>query len=508
MLAKTSNHDATGGEARSGMDRPDPVRESRAHSVQGIPEDPAVIERLDIAPGRLLLRDARVLDLDEGALSHPRDVLIERGRILDLDPGRPAPSWSSFPCEGRTLMPGLIDCHVHALSSFGNGEEPKLGVTPARQLRRNMRAILASGVVCVRDLACPLRVMNLLRWRIAQGMLPGPRILCSGPMISCTGGYPAFMAPLPRRLAWIGGQLKQELDSPRQGEVVVQRLARRGANVIKLGYSATTACFDPTEPVPVLADEVMEAICDAAHARGLPVAAHHSGSRDLAGCLRAPIDSLEHVMLDREMTAAEAGELASSGIVSVPTMTVQENLVRFGEKLRFLESPRAAELFEPAVLARLRLFARRWEWREPGFDHRPLGIIRGNRPLLGANQRSLRRMVEAGVPICAGSDLGAMVVFPGELQDELLRLEAGGLSRLEVLRAATSHAAKLLRLEQHLGAVLPGMAADLVLLDGDPLADLRAVRRPRLVGSLGRWYRPTHAETPDFWGDRGPVLGA
>ena len=140
------------------------------------------------------------------------------------------------------------------------------------------------------------------------------------------------------------------------------------------------------------------------------------------------------------------------------------------------------------------------------FDDRVLGWTRGNRAALPGIYTSLERLVAAGVPMCAGTDLGALVVFPGELPDELLRLEAGGLPRLEVLRTATTHAAKLLGLEGELGAVRPGMAADLVLVAGDPTADLRAMKRPRLVGCGGRWYRPTHPETPDFWGERGPVL--
>jgi imidazolonepropionase-like amidohydrolase len=349
-------------------------------------------------------------------------------------------------------------------------------------------------------------VLNLVRWRIAQGRIPGPRILCAGPILTCPGGYPEYLQPVARPVARISGQLKLELDSPEAGVAAVRSLVKQGVDVIKLGYSGTSTWFDPDTPLPALPDATIAAICDEAHSHSLPVAMHHSDGADLATALRAPIDSLEHVMFDRVMTPEEARALAASGIVSVPTMSVQESLVRFDDKLDFLTSPRAAELFEPMVLARLQRIAAQYTTAQPDFDDQVLGWTRGNRAALQGIHTSLERMVAAGVPMCTGTDLGALVVFPGELPDELLRLEAGGLPRLEVLRAATSHAAKLLGLEGELGAVRPGMAADLVLVEGDPTADLRAVKRPRLVGSGGRWYRPTHPEVPDFWGERGVVL--
>jgi imidazolonepropionase-like amidohydrolase len=465
----------------------------------------AMIEALPTGPGRLLLRDARVLDLVAGVRSAPMDVLVEGPRILDLEPGAPRPGWAELPCEGMTLMPGLIDCHVHILSFFGTGQERFTPLCNLRQVRRNLRACLASGVVCVRDMTDPLGILRRVRNQVARGHIPGPRILSSGPMLTCPGGYPNYLEPVSRPLAAISGQLKIELRSLDEAVATVGRLAVQGVDLIKLGYAHTDARFDPAHPLPVLPDATIRAICREAHRRGLPVAMHHGGGRDLAGALRAPIDSLEHVMFDRPIREAEAQALAASGIVSVPTMTVQESLVRFGDKGSFLDSPRAEELFEPIVLARLRGLASRWS-REPlDLDERLVGAFHNDRAGLRANYDSLGRMVQAGVPVCAGTDMGALVVLPGELPDELIRLEAAGLPRLDALRAATRHAARLLRLEDELGAVLPGFASDLVLLEGDPLRDLHAVRRPRLVGCGGRWYRPTHRELPDLWGETGVV---
>jgi len=464
-----------------------------------------MIEALELPSSRVLLRDARVLDVRTGNLSAPQDVLVQGARILDLDPGRVPPGHASVQCEGMTLLPGLIDCHVHILSFFGTGEERFLGRALLGQVRRNLAATLASGVVCVRDLLSPLGAMKLVRRRVARAGLPSPRILAAGPMLTCPGGYPDYIDPLPRPVERLVGQVKIELSSPEAGVAAVDRLDRQGVDWIKLGYSSTTMRFDPDDPLPVLPDATIAAISAAAHARGLPVAVHHNDGADLAGCLRAPIDSLEHIIFDRDMTVAEARAFAASGIVSVPTMTVQESLIRFADKLGFLHSPRATDLFEPQVLAYLQRYAAAWEQPEPDFDERVVGWTRANHARLPGIYRSLERVIAAGVPICAGTDMGALVVFAGELPDELLRLEAAGMSRLEAVRAATLYAADLLGLEGELGAVEPGMAADLLLVDGDPLADLHALKRPRLVGRGGRWFRPTHAESPDFWGDHGVV---
>ncbi len=456
---------------------------------------------------RLLLRHARVLDLDRGTRSEPMDVLVQGPRILDLDPGRQPAGTQELGCEGMTLMPGLIDCHVHILSFFGTGAEPFTPFTNIRQYRRNLRATLAAGVVCVRDLGDPFGIIKMVRRNIARGKLPGPRILSSGPILTCPGGYPEYLAPVNRALALVSGQLRVELGSPEEGVATVRRLARQGVDLIKLGYASTDARFDQGHPLPVLPDATIRAVCEAAHDLGLAVSMHHSDGDDLAACLRAPVDSLEHVIFDRDLEEDEARAFAASGIVNVPTMTVQENLVRFGDKRAFLHSPRAAELFEPVVLDRLRHIAACWGARAPAFNASVLGWTRNNRQRLAGIYRSLERMVQAGVPMCTGTDMGALVVFPGELPDELLRLEAAGLPRIEALRAATSHAARLLGLEDELGAVAPGMAADLLLVDGDPTADLHALQRPRLVGCGGRWYRPTHPQLPDLWGERGLILG-
>jgi imidazolonepropionase-like amidohydrolase len=448
---------------------------------------------------KILIKNVRVLDVIGGALSEPKNVLCGGGVIRDINADINTPDCDMIDGEGRTLMPGLIDCHAHILSPFLSEQKGFLGAWTFRQMKKNLETTLACGVVCVRDMLSTIRAMNSIREKIADGEWIGPTIFASGAVLSCSDGYPEFINPLYFPLSAAIGQPKVNITTPKQARAVVRRLKELGADHIKIGFTSYTREFDAHKRMPTITDFVFDSICKTAHEHFLKVAVHHNWSEDLVRILRHDIDTLEHLVYDRVIKDAEIELILKKGITVVPTLTISEGMARFEEKLDFLKSERAAEMFEEKPLKHLTWIAETWlNFKGESYD-KAFGFWRANRKNFAGVQETARKLVAAGVPICAGTDLGAVCAFPGELPDEIKRLHNVGMSKTDAIRAATINAARMLRVEDRLGSVEPGRNSDIIIIDGNPLEDLDALRRVRVVGKNGSWFKPDHPEAPDFW---------
>ncbi len=458
-----------------------------------------MLQKLETGKDRVLLRNARVLDVRAGSLNTPANVLVKSGVIADMDAGKSSVDCDVIECDGLTLSPGLIDCHCHILSPFIAEQKGLPGLWMLRQIRRNFAAMLATGVVCVRDMLSPIKFMNYFRDSINEGKIPGPRILAAGPVLSCKGGYPQFIEPVPALIAAFIGQPKLHLDTPQEAASAIRDLKKCGVDIIKVGYTHLNADMEPDNPLPVISGEVFDAICKTAHSLGLKVGVHHFCAQDLSEILRHDVDSIEHLPFDRALSSDEIAFVKKHGVRVVPTLTMTESVMRFEEKSEFLNSAWASDIFEPNVLQYLKSVAASWlDFSDP--NHlKSFGVSRGRREFHKYVMRNAIQLREAGVPISTGTDMGAVTSFPGETADEVRRLSCIGLSNPDAIRAATLKAAELLGVEDKIGAVEPGKNADVILIEGNPLDDIDAVKRIRYVGKGGCWYQTKHPEAPDFW---------
>ncbi|MFA6449824.1 MAG: amidohydrolase family protein [bacterium] len=465
-----------------------------------------MIDLIQTNQEKILLRDVRVLDVSGSALSNPTDVFIVNGIIDDLDSHCPTHDCHIIECGGLTLAPGLIDCHCHILSPFVAEQSGIFGAWALRQIKLNLKSTLASGVVCVRDMLSPIKIMNHYRRAITSGRLPGPRILASGPILTCRGGYPEFVKPVPAIAAAFIGQPRINIETPDRAAAAIINQKKHGINVVKVAYTILNTKMEREKRMPTISKKTLDAICETSHAIGLKVSVHHFCADDLPEILCCDIDSVEHLPCDREFTGEEVEFIRRSGVTVVPTLTISESAVRYEEKTGFLNSERAAEMFEPRVLQYLKLLADTWlDFSDPEYLL-SFGATRGKRGNHRNLLRNAARLCEAGVKFCAGTDMGAVISFPGETADESLRLNHIGMSKIEAIRAVTLEAAKLLGIDDKIGSVEPGKDADVILIEGNPLEDLVALKRVRIIGKGGRWYRSKYSDPLDFWPGFGPLM--
>ncbi|GJD48938.1 hypothetical protein OPKNFCMD_1664 [Methylobacterium crusticola] len=383
----------------------------------------------------VLFRNARILDgrADEALEGH--DVLVEGGTIREVsDAPLAAASARVVDLAGRTLMPGLIDCHVHVIATVAdlgaNAELPSTLV--ALRAARIMHGMLMRGFTTVRDLG---GADHGLVMAMEEGLIAGPRLVICGKALSQTGGHTDYRGRFHARdvgyYATQAGALGRVCD----GVDAVRRVAREeikgGAAFIKI--MANGGVSSPTDPIASLGysrDEIAAAVEEARNAQTY-VAAHLYTDEAIRRAVEGGVLSVEHGNL---VTAETARMIARAGAFVVPTNVTFDVLAREGAGLGL----------PPVSVAKIE-------------DVRSAGLA------------ALETLREAGVMMAYGSDL------LGEMhrhQSEEFVLRGRALPAIEVIRAATVDAAKVVRLEGKVGVVAPGAHADLIVVDGDPLRDL------------------------------------
>lgn len=390
------------------------------------------------ATASLLVRDVRLVD-GRGEVAPRADVLVRDGRIEAIGTIVRQPGAHVVDGTGRTLVPGLMNAHVHVTMSGGAdpaGDLAALGEPEAilAAARQRLRATLAAGVTTVRDLGAPDGLALALADEVARGVLDGPRIVAAGRPICATGGHGhTFMSV--------------EVSGPAQAAAAAHAQLRAGARVIKV--MATGGMMTPGQMAgqQQLGVDEMRAVVEVASAAGIPVAAHSEGIEGTLAAIEAGVASIEH---GHGLDAMAVERMCGRGVALVPTLLSDEAILRHG---------RRAGMPDFVVAACERLAAT---------------LLPG-----------VRAAIAAGVTIVAGNDGGSPLVDQGDMTSELELCVRQGMAPIDALQAATAGAARLFGLPD-VGRLEVGCVADLLLVDGDPLADVRALRGPRLVVAGGR----------------------
>jgi imidazolonepropionase-like amidohydrolase len=388
-------------------------------------------------PDRLVLRAPRLLDGTGAGPVPDAALLLDGGRIAYAGPAAGLPDGSDrieavdFP--RATLLPGLVDAHVHLVASGGPDLAADVPRTEAERMLAavvNARRQLEAGVTLVRDLGSPGAEAVLVGRAVESGAVPGPRVVASGPAVTMTGGHIPYL-----------GRVTDGVEAMRAAVRANLALGARCIKVVATG-GVLTPGVDPREPAYTQPE--LDALVDEAHRLGLTVAAHAIGEGGVVAALRAGVDSIEHGMfLDQRAvdlfldTGARlsATFLAPHGILAGPSV--------------------------------------------PGW------IKDRARPAAEAQARSFRAAVSAGVPAVAGTDAGTPDNPHGGVAREVAFMAEAGLDTLLAVKAATGEAADLLGVPDR-GVLRQGAASDVLVADGDVAADVAALGRPVAVFQDGR----------------------
>lgn len=397
----------------------------------------------------VVVKAARMLDVEAGRLVEDAVVVVEGERIVAVHSGvlpGPLPAGARVIDLGdRTLLPGLMDLHVHLTHQLEPGFVYRAVTdTPADAAFRaaaNARKTLRAGFTTVRDVGSGGFVDVALAKAVEKGLVEGPRVVPVGHALGITGGHCDVTGFAPGVVET--GPEEGIVDGPWEAVEAVRYQIKHGARWIKVCATAGVLSFEGPVGAQQLADEELRAIVEEAARHGVKVAAHAHGTEGILAAVRAGVASIEHgSMLTDEVLAL----MKEKGTYLVPTT--------------YLADAIDLEVLPPPIRAKAE-------------------------EVLPVAKESVRRAIRAGVPIAFGTDAG---VYPhGDNGKELATLVERGMSPLEALRTATVHAADLLGVDDR-GVIEPGRLADLIAVAGDPLAEIGAMERVELVMKGGKVF--------------------
>jgi len=405
-----------------------------------------------------------LIDGTDAAPRRDMALALRGDRILSVGPwsaAKPPAGATVVDLSKSTVLPGLIDAHVHLSMTIGPGWETE----PVRsdmaevaiEATVNAARTLRAGFTTVRNVGDFSGETVALRQAIDAGRIEGPHVLTARSMLTMTGGHGdwtnAFSAGV--RLVPPGPDLSGVCDSPDACRLAVRVQVKYGADVIKI--SATGGVLSKGDDIGArqFSDAELEAIVSEAHALGRKVAAHAHGTDGIKAAVRAGVDSIEHgSILDDEAVRL----MKEHGTWLVPTLLAGETV-----------EARAKAGGVPAWAAAKALAVR---------------------PLMTG---SFARAVKAGVKIAFGTDSG--VSAHGDNAREFVLMVGGGMTPAAAIRAATRDAATLLGVGADRGTLEPGRRADFIAVAGDPLTDVTLLSRPEAVWQDGRAVRLEPAAT-------------
>jgi imidazolonepropionase-like amidohydrolase/ABC-type multidrug transport system permease subunit len=425
----------------------------------------------------VLIRNARIF-VGNGKVIENGGVLVKGGRIDEVYDGNiPDPkamNAETIEAAGKTILPGLIDTHVHLDGPSGFYDDWKDYASP-KNMQRNLAAYLYSGVTAVRSAGDQLDRALEARKLVNSGEKQGAEFFLVGPLFTAEGGHGTeILKSLPAsfrdkaqaqftRLPKSADEAKQQVDD----------LKKAGVDGIKavLEGGSGGSVFNRLDV------QILNAIAAEAHVDKLPIIVHTGDAKDVEDALRAHVDGIEHGSFRERIPDEDFETMFSQGVTYDPTLSVVEGIRAFAEgKVELMNRSLVQQVGSPALLTGTRNAIASEQYgamrKAMAQSSMSLEIARDN----------LVRAYHHGVMLVAGSDAGNVMVFHGPtIQHELQLWVDAGIPVQVALNAATLNAAKALRAGARLGSIEKGKDATMLVVDGNPLQDIKATEAISLV---------------------------
>ncbi len=384
-------------------------------------------------------------------------ILIHDDRIVSVSDGFVSPAGAEvIDLSHETVLPGLIDCHVHLTASYHPGDPIRASVTRTPfddeiDGVNNVRATLMAGFTSVRDVGGDTRVVVALKKAVNAGTIPGPRLWVSGNPLGPTDGHGDPLNGLNDEIFKDSGPTTV-IDSPDEARKAVRLLRREGADLIKIMPSGGVMSIGDDPTLQLMTDDEIKAVVDTAHALNMKVAAHAHGEIAINHAIMLGVDSIEHGSYG---DAASYKIFKAKGAYLVPTMLV-------GQKV-YEHAKSHPEDLNPSTVEK--------------------ALVVG--PLL---MKNLHDAYAAGVKIAFGTDTFGLSAH-GENAQEFPLMVKAGIPPMQAIKAATGNAADLIGDSKDIGSIQVGHFADIIAVEGDPVSDVTILQHVTFVMKGGTVYK-------------------
>ena len=448
----------------------------QVHARTGIAKT-KVLNRQLARSDTFLIRGARIF-VGDGKVIESGSVLVRGGKIAEVyegdGPDPKALNAETVEAAGKTILPGLIDVHMH-LGAPGGFYPDMSKYATDKSMLRSLAAYLYSGVTTVRSVGDGLDTILKVRSIVSSGEMLGSDLSTCGPLFTAAGGHGTeYFKDLP---ATVRSNLERQFTriptSADEARQQVDELKKRGVDCIKaiLEAGAGGRVYNRLDT------GLFDAIAQEAHADSLPLSVHTGDVRDVADAVQAQANSIEHGSFREKIPDALFDQMARQGIFYDPTLSVGEAFKDFAAgKTDLLKRSLVQQVGPPELL-------RGTEEAMGSAETEALRTSLAQYPIdMAVAIDDLKRAHQHGVSLVTGSDAGNYLVIHGPtVQHEMQLWVRAGIPQAVALQAATWNAARLLRADTRIGSVRPGNDADLLVVDGNPLDDITATERISLV---------------------------
>jgi imidazolonepropionase-like amidohydrolase/ABC-type multidrug transport system permease subunit len=426
----------------------------------------------------ILIRDARIF-LGDGNIIEQGAVLVKDGKTAEIYTGA-APDPKSIKAEaidaaGKTLLPGLIDVHVHLGSPGGFATDAAAYEIPDKSFPRELAAYLYSGVTAVKSVGDVLDEVLKARDKGNSGEKLGAELFAVGPLFTTAGGHGTeYSKNIPQAArGTFDAQFLRLPKTPEEARQMVDDLAKKHVDGIKTILEAGSPAYPFVRMDPAL----IKVIAEEAHKFKLPVVCHTGNAKDVEDAVNAGVDGIEHGSMTDVISEAVFAKMKQNGVTFDPTLDVVEAFAMLtAGKTEMLDRTLVQQVGPKKLLDSTRQFLQSpaGEKMRAGMGKYPVSMPICNQNLLAA--------MHAGVMLVTGTDSGNPTIFHGPaLHRELQLWIEAGIPNAVALQAATYNGAQLLRAANRMGLIKKGYEADLLLVDGNPLKEISVTERISMV---------------------------